>query len=159
MAKFISCQLKTKSSRVLLAFWIVFCAAQAGKAERLPLNFYTSADEMASSVVNHVFRDSRGFLWFSTRDGLARFDGRDFVNYRLPTANDSRNVSFVLERRDGTYLIGGGDGLYRIARRDETFVQPEPERGQKQDADLFLGAEKVSESNFRLLYEDKSGRV
>ena len=56
----------------------------AARSERLPLRAYTPADGLAHNVVNKIVRDSRGFLWFCTNEGLARFDGYTFTNYGTP---------------------------------------------------------------------------
>ncbi len=44
------------------------------RAERLPIRIYTSADGLGSSFVDYLMRDSRGFMWFCTRDGLSATD-------------------------------------------------------------------------------------
>lgn len=44
-------------------------------AERLPIKIYTPADGLAHEQIKRIVRDSRGFLWFCTADGLSRFDG------------------------------------------------------------------------------------
>ncbi|MBI3950056.1 MAG: hypothetical protein HY314_06340 [Acidobacteria bacterium] len=51
------------------------------QAERLPIKVYTTADGLAQNFVNRIVRDSRGFLWFCTEDGLSRYDGYTFTNY------------------------------------------------------------------------------
>jgi signal transduction histidine kinase/ligand-binding sensor domain-containing protein len=53
----------------------------AAFAERLPIRVYTTADGLASINLNCLVRDSRGFLWFCTSEGLSRFDGYTFANY------------------------------------------------------------------------------
>ena len=37
-------------------------------------------DGLGSSAVNWILRDSQGFLWFATRDGLSRFDGQKLAS-------------------------------------------------------------------------------
>ncbi len=56
----------------------------AVRAERLPIRIYTSADGLGSSFVSYLMRDSHGFLWFCTRDGLSRFDGSREVDAKSP---------------------------------------------------------------------------
>jgi ligand-binding sensor domain-containing protein len=51
--------------------------------ERLPIRAYTTADGLAHNRINKIVRDSRGFLWFATHDGLSRFDGYTFTNYSV----------------------------------------------------------------------------
>jgi len=54
-------------------------------AERLPIKNYTTADGLAHNVVNRVVRDSRGFLWFCTREGC-----RGLTATALPIMAQSR---------------------------------------------------------------------
>jgi len=58
-----------------------FVSASRISAQRLPLKSYTVADGLPNNVINKIVRDSRGFLWFCTGEGLSRFDGYAFTNY------------------------------------------------------------------------------
>src|SRR5215510_2513346 len=74
-------------------------------AERLPVKSYTSADGLGSSFVNYLMRDSRGFMWFCTRDGLSRFDGARFVTYRVGDKNAPPGIEGIYQTRYGDYWI------------------------------------------------------
>src|SRR6266542_4288690 len=63
----------------LVGLLLTLCLA--ARAERLPLKTYTTADGLAHNVINKIVRDSHGFLWFCTDDGLSRFDGYEFTNF------------------------------------------------------------------------------
>src|SRR4029453_12533580 len=83
----------------------------AARAERVPVRAYGLADGLPSTFVDHIVSDSRGLLWFSTRDGLARFDGSRFVTYGIEHGLPVPTVNFLLETRDNTYWVatnGGG---------------------------------------------------
>lgn len=127
-------------------------------ASQLPIKIYTSADGLASGAVLNIARDSRGFLWFSTRDGLSRFDGREFVNFRLENQTASQTFDATLESRDGSFWISAGGGLYRIA----------PDRAPETAPDVLnvgsgffqtLRAEKVGNIASSVFFEDSRGRV
>lgn len=66
-------------------------------AERLPLKTYTTADGLAHNEINKIVRDSRGFLWFCTADGLSRFDGYTFTNFGTEQGLPHANVTDLLE--------------------------------------------------------------
>ena len=91
----------------ILALHCIILAALCGpaRAERLPLKVYTTADGLASSVILDVFPDSRGFLWFATRNGLSRFDGSEFRPYTTDDGLPNPVVNSVLETSDGEYWI------------------------------------------------------
>ena len=48
------------------------------RAEQLPIRIYGPSDGFPSKTVEAITQDSRGFLWFATREGLAQFDGYEF---------------------------------------------------------------------------------
>ena len=83
-------------------------------AERLPIKIYATADGLPSNEVNKIVRDSRGFLWFCTGDGLARFDGYAFTNFGTDQGLPHHNVTDLLETRGGEYWIATNGGLVRF---------------------------------------------
>lgn len=83
-------------------------------AERLPIKIYTSADGLGSSFVNSIAADSRGFLWFSTRDGLSRFDGREFTTYKIGAGEAPPGIEQIYEAETGVYWITTTGGTYRF---------------------------------------------
>jgi ligand-binding sensor domain-containing protein/signal transduction histidine kinase len=84
-------------------------------AERLPIKIYATADGLPSNEVNKIVRDSRGFLWFCTGDGLSRFDGYAFTNFGTDQGLPHHNVTDLLETRGGEYWIGTYGGLVRFS--------------------------------------------
>jgi signal transduction histidine kinase/ligand-binding sensor domain-containing protein len=80
-------------------------------AESPPFKIYTTEEGLAHDSVNKIVRDSRGFLWFCTSEGLSRFDGKRFTNFTQDQGLPHRNVTSFLETRDGTYLIGTSAGV------------------------------------------------
>src|SRR5215218_6000428 len=93
-------------------------AAAEARAERLPVRQYTTADGLAGDYIVGIYRDSRGFLWFSSREGLARFDGFRFTRYGLSEGLPSSTINRVLETRSGAYWIAtNGGGVCRFNPR------------------------------------------
>src|SRR5262245_36270622 len=93
---------------------VVILAAGNAYAERLPVEALTVAHGLASNTIHKIVRDSRGFLWFCTGDGLSRFDGHQFVNFRLEHGLPGRNVLDVIESRAGDYWVATNAGLVHI---------------------------------------------
>jgi PAS domain S-box-containing protein len=139
---------------------VVFClfTTRAVQAEQLPLKLYTSAEGLASGAIFHILRDSRGFLWFSTRDGLSRFDGREFVNYRLDDSN-APVFNATHETRDGTFWISASGGIYRVKPDSSAEVRAEAGNARNGFYRTFKAenvSKKIAASPF---YEDSRGRL
>lgn len=50
-------------------------------AQRYPFRIYNVKDGLTQSQVQTILQDHRGYLWIGTRDGLAYFDGKKFINF------------------------------------------------------------------------------
>lgn len=94
---------------IALALGCVFL--QNARAETLPFKSYTTSDGLAHDRVNRIVRDSRGFLWFCTSEGLSRFDGYEFKNYTQDDGLPHRAVNDFLETRSGEFWLGTNNGL------------------------------------------------
>src|SRR3989449_8341665 len=109
-----------ESKRRLFALRLAWCASlllamsQLTAGERLPLKAYTTADGLAHNVINKIVRDSRGFLWFCTDEGLSRFDGYTFTTYGTSEGLPHPSVNDLLETRVGEYWVATGGGLVRF---------------------------------------------
>ncbi len=52
----------------------------------------TTNDGIANNSIRYIFQDSKGFIWFGTLNGLSRYDGNSFVNFR-PDSSDSISLA------------------------------------------------------------------
>lgn len=84
------------------------------QASRLPLKAYTTADGLAHNVINKIVRDSRGFLWFCTAEGLSRFDGYTFTNFGTDQGLPHSYVNDLLETNTGEFWVATNGGLVRF---------------------------------------------
>ena len=98
---------------------VLFCLVSVAQAERLPLKSYTTADGLAHNEINKIVRDSRGFLWFCTAEGLSRFDGYTFTNFGTEQGPPHGNVTDFLETRNGEYWIATYGGVVRFNPKGE----------------------------------------
>lgn len=87
---------------------------------------YQVGDGLSYNSVWSLHFDSKGFLWIGTKDGLNRFDGRDFKVYQRQLDDDSslgnNFVRDIEETSDGRLLIGTNNGLYLFNRKMDSFV-------------------------------------
>jgi ligand-binding sensor domain-containing protein len=96
----------------------VLCvSARIVTPEQLPLKLYTTADGLARDGINRIVRDSQGFLWFATHEGLSRFDGYQFTNYTADQGLPQGSINDLLETRAGDFWIATSDGVAHLNPR------------------------------------------
>lgn len=124
-------RLVIKNPRLFLCISLaVFCGfIQNARAEILPFKSYTTSEGLAHDRVNRIIRDTRGFLWFCTSEGLSRFDGYEFKNYTQDDGLPHRAVMDFLETRSGEFWIATNDGLVLFnpsgaLKREQTDEKP-----------------------------------
>jgi len=76
-------------------------------------------DGLSQSVVNAIYQDQQGFLWFGTQDGLNRYDGYHFTIYRYdpddPNSISNNFITAITGDAKGNLWIGtilGGVNRY-----------------------------------------------
>lgn len=58
-------------------------------AQDFPVTRYDVSDGLVDNNIVSITQDHQGFMWFGTREGISRFDGKTFVTYR-----PAKNLSF-----------------------------------------------------------------
>lgn len=77
--------------RSFLLLLFLFLCSQSAFSQTL-IKKYNSAFGLSNNTVLRIDRDSSGFLWVGTYDGLNKFDGYDFYQYKLK-ASDAMGLS------------------------------------------------------------------
>src|SRR5438876_3170085 len=140
-----------------------FVSASRISAERLPLKSYTVADGLPNNVINKIVRDSRGFLWFCTGEGLSRFDGYAFTNYGVDQGLPHTTVNDFLETRNGELWIATNAGLVLFNPKGEPSPRVANANDKTQTAPAFTVVIPEDEDRqaraVNVLYEDRAGTI
>lgn len=80
---------------------------------------------LSQSSVLCILQDKKGFLWFGTRDGLNKYDGKKFRKFSYDS-QDSSSISHsfiktIFEDRDGSIWVGTANGLNKYIPESNSF--------------------------------------
>jgi ligand-binding sensor domain-containing protein/two-component sensor histidine kinase len=142
-----------------LAFLLV---APVAECEQLPIKLYTTDDGLANNAVYRIVRDSRGFLWFCTFEGLSRFDGYGFRTFSVEQGLPSPVVNDLLETREGVYWVATAAGLCRF--NPKGIAQPRLQGGGHESTanamfTVYFPDEDARSRNVTHLLEDAAGTI
>jgi signal transduction histidine kinase/ligand-binding sensor domain-containing protein len=92
-------------------FISIFVTAQA---PRLHFQYMSQKDGLSNTFVTCMAQDSSGYIWIGTVEGLSRFDGQNFNNYR-PNGNKGelphQYINGLLCDSKGVVWVATSDGL------------------------------------------------
>ncbi len=83
---------------------------------------------LSHSNVKGILQDKEGIMWFSTHDGLNKYDGYKFTIYKnIPndtTSLSHNNLWRIIEDKEGNIWVATwGGGLNMFDRKTENFIQ------------------------------------
>ena len=91
------------------------------------LNFkhFSLSEGLSQSSVLCILQDSKGFIWFGTRDGLNKYDGHSFKTYRYDQKDKSSIsnsfIKTIFEDEIGNIWIGTNNGLNKYIPHKDHF--------------------------------------
>lgn len=133
----------------LILFLPLTLAAQTVAVKHLTIN-----EGLSQNYIFSIHQDTKGFLWFGTKDGLNRYDGYSFQIYRKDNADTlslSDNTVTALHRTGDSLWIGtAAGGVLCFDQRRREF-----HRLQHPFADLAP----LTSSQINALYATADGRL
>ncbi len=94
---------------------LFFVLALSLNAQRIPFDNYNIHNGLPQNSVFDIIQDHRGYLWFATQVGAARFDGHSFVSFYTTEGLPDNYVNCLLNDSRGQIWFGtdgGGIGIY-----------------------------------------------
>jgi signal transduction histidine kinase/ligand-binding sensor domain-containing protein/DNA-binding response OmpR family regulator len=87
---------------------------------------YGTENGLSQHTVTDILQDEKGFMWFSTWDGLSKFDGYTFTTYRLPAGNSiesrsSRIDNLYEDKYNNIWVLSYDNQAYRFNVETESF--------------------------------------
>ena len=70
-------------------------------SQKYSYTHFGTENGLASFDVNHVFQDSKGYIWFATNNGVSKFNGNSFKNYDLSDGLPKNTVLEIYEDYKG----------------------------------------------------------
>lgn len=112
--------MKIQSIRlIILSFLLIITSVTAHAAvsdQQLHSYLFTTQDGLPNNTVRHIIQGRKGYLWFSTLNGISRYDGYSFINFRRdpssPVTMNDQGVRNIFEDRNGLlWILGANDNV------------------------------------------------
>jgi diguanylate cyclase (GGDEF)-like protein/PAS domain S-box-containing protein len=91
-----------------------------------PFRFYSTVDGLTQSEVTDIDQDRAGYLWFTTRRGLNRYDGREFDHYTIADGLRTNDLTALFVDADNSIWVGDARGGIAVIRASRVAHTIEP---------------------------------
>jgi len=103
-----------KNFIIILVLLFQFCFTASGQLN-CRFEHYGLIDGLPQRTVMSIVQDKKGFMWFSTWDGICRFDGYNFTTFKSRLGD---SLSMVTNRVDRIYEDRYGDIWLHMYNKD-----------------------------------------
>jgi ligand-binding sensor domain-containing protein/signal transduction histidine kinase/DNA-binding response OmpR family regulator len=166
--------IEMKKKRLILTLFASLFISALYAQENYNLHFRKIGveDGLSEATVYCILQDSKGFMWFGTKDGLNRYDGADFRLFRKEGLDDgspgNNFIHSMVEGPGGVLYVGTDAGLWAMDMAEESFrrIDAPTDGGEKvtsavntlnidRDGNLWIGT--MSQGVF--VYDPSTGRL
>ncbi len=146
----------TNYLKAVIFIWLLFVFMPYAYSQKDNINFEQITVErgLSQSSVLSIAQDSVGFLWFGTKDGLNKYDGRQFEIYKhhpqdKSSLSSSLNVNALLTDSKGNLWVGTQNGLNKYLPVSNSFIRFQYHPKQNT----------ISNNAIRCIYEDRQNNI
>jgi signal transduction histidine kinase/CheY-like chemotaxis protein/ligand-binding sensor domain-containing protein len=111
---------------LLLLFFVLLSPAVLCQKKNFKFKQLSSRDGLSQDHVNAIFKDSEGFMWFATDEGLNKYDGYHFSTYKHdPEIRGTISNNFVYDIKEDTknnLWVATASGLDKLDRKKDRFT-------------------------------------
>jgi len=112
---------------IIVHFWLFVPFLVTAQNGSLKFKHLSLENGLSQSSITCILKDSRGFMWFGTEDGLNKYDGTNFTIYaHIPNDDESISSGYIhtiVEEEDGFLWIGTKNGLNYFDPINEKFTR------------------------------------
>ncbi|MFD2033888.1 two-component regulator propeller domain-containing protein [Belliella marina] len=124
---------------------------QIGSQEQLTFYLLDMEAGLAHNVVNSIEQDGLGYIWIATNEGISRYNGNQFLNYKQNVQNPEHALvnNFIQQislKKDGKLMMAtdGGLNIYNL---------------EKEKFDLFQQKDGLLTNSISSVFECPDGKI
>ena len=90
---------------------------------------FSTDDGLSSNAIAQMVQDDYGYIWLATWNGLSRFDGYNFFNYKTGAASHIRNLhnrisQLVVDNQQNIWMRMYDSRIFVLKRAEDRIVNP-----------------------------------
>ena len=89
----------------------------------------STKDGLCSNAISTLRQDGYGYIWIATWNGLSRYDGYEFYNYRMGSASGVKNLhnrllDIAIDQHENVWMQMYDNRVFVLNRRTDKIINP-----------------------------------
>ena len=117
--------------KLLLLSAVLTLSCQTVSAQQLQASrqHLSTEDGLCSNAVSMICQDDLGFIWLATWNGLSRYDGYEFYNYKTGNSSHIKNLhnrilDIVIDQSQNVWMHMYDDRVFVLDRNTDQIINP-----------------------------------
>ena len=122
---------KRIAAKMMLAATIFIGAANGAEAQTMSASqtHYSTDDGLCSNAVSNIIQDDYGYIWIGSWNGLSRFDGFHFFNYKTGGSSKvpllhNRIIDMISDQWQNIWMRMYDGRVFMLERTKDRIVNP-----------------------------------
>ena len=123
--------MKTIKQRLSVVTSMLLACYISASAQHLQasLSHYSTQNGLASNAISYLAQDDYGYIWIATWNGLSRFDGYNFFNYKTGPASyiprlHNRILDLTIDNQQNVWMRMYDGRVFVLKRSTDTIIDP-----------------------------------
>ena len=114
---------------LLSATMALVCQTMSAQQLQATRQHLSTEDGLCSNAVSMISQDDLGFIWLATWNGLSRFDGYEFYNYKTGNSSHIKNLhnrilDIVIDQSQNVWMHMYDDRVFVLNRHTDQVINP-----------------------------------
>ena len=122
---------KKIAAKIMLAAAFFIGAANGAEAQTMSASqtHYSTEDGLCSNAVSNIIQDDYGYIWIGSWNGLSRFDGFNFFNYKTGGSSKvpllhNRIIDMISDQWQNIWMRMYDGRVFMLERTKDRIVNP-----------------------------------
>ena len=114
---------------LLSAVLTLMCQSISAQQLQASRSHFSTEDGLCSNAVSMITQDDLGYIWLATWNGLSRFDGYEFYNYKTGNSSNIKNLhnrilDIAIDQSQNVWMHMYDGRVFVLNRNTDQIVNP-----------------------------------
>lgn len=118
-----------RRTTLIIAIFATYCSVASAQLLQASRSHYSTDDGLCSNAIAKIIQDDFGYIWIATWNGLSRFDGYNFYNYKTGAGSHipnlhNRIIGLAIDTQQNIWMSMYDGRVFVLKRSIDRIINP-----------------------------------